>query len=291
MKIVDLFCGMGGFSEGARQAGHEIEYAIDSDPVALEAHLKNHPTCRHILGNLPKAFEQVHLKQRFHVHASPPCQAFSLAAQDVTPAHLAASTKLMRWYLSLVANSNIQSWSMEQVSTPVTRKLLEEWKQKAPGRIDYCEVRADHYDVPQQRRRLVGGTPQLIQKLKKRAKSKDLSIEKAMAKAGYPLPARRIRNNTSNTMVRKNGEFVGYRPIEPTERLRPVSEPSYTVIASTPLRWFTSRGRYVRAFSPRESALMQTFPKKYKLADVCPTKYIGNAIPVKLAYHIASCIE
>eukprot|EP00966_Prymnesium_polylepis_P001297 29745-Prymnesium_polylepis.1 len=51
--IVDLFCGIGGFSEGARQAGYQILMAIDSDQRALEAHKQNHPVSEHVLAELP----------------------------------------------------------------------------------------------------------------------------------------------------------------------------------------------------------------------------------------------
>ena len=48
MLFVDLFCGAGGCSEGARQAGLECVLAIDSWNAALAVHITNHPNCVHM---------------------------------------------------------------------------------------------------------------------------------------------------------------------------------------------------------------------------------------------------
>ena len=53
--LVDLFCDIGGFSEGARQADCEVVLAIDSYPLALATHHRNHPRRRHLQLDLPKA--------------------------------------------------------------------------------------------------------------------------------------------------------------------------------------------------------------------------------------------
>ena len=42
IDVVDLFCGVGGFSEGARQAGHRVVLAVDSNKSALEGHVESH---------------------------------------------------------------------------------------------------------------------------------------------------------------------------------------------------------------------------------------------------------
>jgi len=46
--VVDLFCGMGGFSEGARLAGVETVLAVDAWGPALAVHVENHPSSRHV---------------------------------------------------------------------------------------------------------------------------------------------------------------------------------------------------------------------------------------------------
>lgn len=43
MRVVDLFCGAGGFSVGMKQAGHSIVGAFDREPAPLAVHHANHP--------------------------------------------------------------------------------------------------------------------------------------------------------------------------------------------------------------------------------------------------------
>lgn len=73
-RIVDLFSGCGGFSEGMRQAGHEIVLAVDSWKVALDSHARNHPHSDHW-------FEDVRnitvLPDCDIIIGSPPCQGLS----------------------------------------------------------------------------------------------------------------------------------------------------------------------------------------------------------------------
>ena len=53
IDVVDLFCGVGGFSEGARLAGHRVVLAVDGNKNALDAHKLNHPSAVHELAILP----------------------------------------------------------------------------------------------------------------------------------------------------------------------------------------------------------------------------------------------
>jgi DNA (cytosine-5)-methyltransferase 1 len=52
LRTVDLFCGAGGSSAGARMAGAQIVAAIDSDPLAIATYRDNFPNARVIEGRL-----------------------------------------------------------------------------------------------------------------------------------------------------------------------------------------------------------------------------------------------
>jgi DNA (cytosine-5)-methyltransferase 1 len=43
MTVIDFFCGGGGFSEGFRQAGFKVIWAIDNWKPAVNTHKENHP--------------------------------------------------------------------------------------------------------------------------------------------------------------------------------------------------------------------------------------------------------
>ena len=41
LKVLDLFCGSGGLSMGAEQAGMEVVAGVDRDPSALQTYARN----------------------------------------------------------------------------------------------------------------------------------------------------------------------------------------------------------------------------------------------------------
>lgn len=49
--VVDLFCGAGGWGEGAKRVGLEVDYAINHDDVAIGTHADNNPECVHHRGD------------------------------------------------------------------------------------------------------------------------------------------------------------------------------------------------------------------------------------------------
>jgi site-specific DNA-cytosine methylase len=46
MQVVDLFCGLGGFSAGAIEAGAEVILGVDHDSVPLKLWVANVPGAR-----------------------------------------------------------------------------------------------------------------------------------------------------------------------------------------------------------------------------------------------------
>jgi DNA (cytosine-5)-methyltransferase 1 len=84
MNLLDLFCGVGGFSLGAARAGFHVIGAADNDIHALQAHGKNFPNTNHFNIDLSKAVGQDLLselkidgKELCGIIGGPPCQGFS----------------------------------------------------------------------------------------------------------------------------------------------------------------------------------------------------------------------
>jgi DNA (cytosine-5)-methyltransferase 1 len=80
MNVIDLFCGCGGFSLGARQAGVSTTLAIDVDPILSFPYLRNFPRSRLLLADLSR-LEASYIRRCVGrvdgVFGGPPCQGFS----------------------------------------------------------------------------------------------------------------------------------------------------------------------------------------------------------------------
>src|SRR5580658_1782480 len=84
-KIVDLFCGAGGFSLGAHKAGFHTALAIDIDEKLTSSFEKNFPKATLLHADISEigateVIEKANLKpgELAGVIGGPPCQGFSL---------------------------------------------------------------------------------------------------------------------------------------------------------------------------------------------------------------------
>lgn len=95
MKVVDLFAGWGGFTEGAEMAGADVVFAANHWPLAVEAHAKNHPFVEHACQDL-RQMDWSTLPKFDLLLAAPACQGHSQAAQPQRAAAEAAGQKVRR---------------------------------------------------------------------------------------------------------------------------------------------------------------------------------------------------
>lgn len=89
MKLVDLFCGSGGFSLGAHQAGFEVAAAYDIDPILTSSYTRNFQSTQLHLADIAQLTgQQVESsvgQQVDGVFGGPPCQGFSsIGRRDAT---------------------------------------------------------------------------------------------------------------------------------------------------------------------------------------------------------------
>lgn len=81
LRAIDLFCGAGGLSEGFREAGYEIGFALDKDKDSCETYKKNHPEtrveCASIIDFSPEKIEEMAGGRVDVVLGGPSCQSFS----------------------------------------------------------------------------------------------------------------------------------------------------------------------------------------------------------------------
>lgn len=135
MKVVDFFCGAGGFSEGFRQAGFDICFAVDKWLPAVNTYRANKPNTKVILDDvirisyLPnKEFEEL-VPDSEVIIGSPPCVAFSNSNKSGN-ADKTLGIQLLEAYLRIIArkkfkkDSKLKYWVLENV--PNLKKYIKD---------------------------------------------------------------------------------------------------------------------------------------------------------------------
>jgi site-specific DNA-cytosine methylase len=277
--IVDLFCGCGGYSCGAERAGHNVVLAVDSDHNLLDMHALNHTNCEHICCELPRDDLPFPTSGPWHLHASPPCTKLSNMQPLQYEREREQAIELVQWFFDLVRQKNPSSWSFEQVNHELIRSILTKLKATHPTRFDWMVVDAVNYEVPQNRKRIVAGTPFVMANLRLfKSRKRKLTVIDVI-----PDPPRAFIRN--NLYTRPDPVTRERYDVDLKDQIRPVTVPSFTILATGHKRWSDEEGNVLRHLSVQECALIQTFPLEYKMAEsrMVSRVGIGNAVPCRLA--------
>lgn len=162
MKIVDLFCGAGGFSQGFRMAGHEVLGGVDIDPDACATYALNFPGAKLVCGDLrrPEVREQAAAlaKDADVIVGGPPCQSYSQVRNHDRLLDDPRNV-LYREYVRVLeiaqplafVMENVPGLSQMKVQERIVRELSLDGTYEVKAQIvDACE-----FGVPQTRQRIV----------------------------------------------------------------------------------------------------------------------------------------
>lgn len=134
MRVVDFFCGAGGFSEGFRQAGYDVIFAVDKWEPAVRTYKANKPNTIAVLddviriSNLPDNEFHRLVPNSEIIIGSPPCQAFSNSNKS-GKGDKNLGIMLLKAYLRIVArkmfmnDSILRYWVLENV--PNIKEYIE----------------------------------------------------------------------------------------------------------------------------------------------------------------------
>ena len=315
---IDLFSGVGGLSEGLRQAGFKTKYAFEIDEVASRSYSMNHKEVKVITKDIRRV-DMNEIKAALHdekIHllaGCPPCQGFSTVRRLNKPNPVSDDRNdLIDEYVRFIKELNPFTFMMENVPGLALSSNFEQAvkKLKSIGYIvDYKTVNVKDYGVPQNRKRLVMvgsrlGPIDIAKPSNKKVTVKDKignlpHPEESSDKLHkiYPKHTKRIQDlirdiphdggsrkdlGESRQLECHKKANVGFNDVYGRLRWDDYS----TTITGGCLN--PSKGRFLhpeqdRCISAREAALLQSFPKNYKFPTDVPISkialMIGNALP------------
>jgi len=118
-KVIDLFCGCGGFSLGAARAGFNVVAGVDLDSHAIATHKRNFRKSRHLELDLAKTGSDelmqlagIKADELSGIIGGPPCQGFSAMGSNNTDD---PRNKLFNRFFELVAEISPDFFVCENV--------------------------------------------------------------------------------------------------------------------------------------------------------------------------------
>jgi DNA (cytosine-5)-methyltransferase 1 len=290
MKIVELFSGCGGMSLGFINEGYEILAAIDNSVSAAEIYKNNfrHPFYLIDL-NSSEAEATINNYDFDMIIGGPPCQDFSIAG---TRNDNGKRANLTLRFADLVVNSLPEWFVMENVynitRSKVLPKTIEIFKKAGYG-LTYEVLDASYLGVPQARKRFfmigkLGSKDDFMKKiLFENHSNQQMTVKKYFGdKLDLDFYYAHPRSYKRRAVFSVN---------EPSATIRGVNRPIPKTYQKHPADK-SNINSSIRALTTKERSLIQTFPESFNLigSKSKVEKAIGNAVPVKLAEHIARSI-
>jgi len=333
LTAVDLFAGCGGLTAGLKLAGFRVVAAVECDAGALEAYETNHPDVslvyrrdiREVSGREMLDALSLERGELDLLAGCPPCQGFS-RMRTLNRGEAASDPRndLVHEYVRLVDELLPRALMFENVPGLAKDRRYGELGD-AIRRLGYNTVDRVHdaaeFGVPQRRRRLImlairGSTLRMPEPLPNRdGPTVRVTIGHLSAPGTSGDPAHDV------VETRRPGVAELIRLIPRDGGSRGDIGPAYTLACHQRcdgfydvygrMRWDDvsptitsgfvnpSKGRFLhpeqdRCITPREAALLQTFPPAYRF-PMSRGKYavaamIGNAFPPELARQHASAV-
>jgi DNA (cytosine-5)-methyltransferase 1 len=162
--VIDLFCGAGGFSEGFRQMGFDVTYAVDNWQPAIDAHELNQRETKTMKADIETLDPRLFLDYKpLVLIGGPPCTEFS-ASKRGGGGDVKKGMKLVLAFLRFVYTLKPKYWIMENVprllQTLPHRVRLQDMGIPEDGFFDIPRkevFNSADFGAPQKRLRLLSG--------------------------------------------------------------------------------------------------------------------------------------
>lgn len=162
--VIDLFCGIGGFSKGFEKAGFRVLLGIDDWDIAVKSFEQNHKGAKIVLSDIreiPNKFFKKYKNKTDVIIAGPPCQGFSMSGKrDPKDIRNTLFEEVIRVSSILkpkiiVMENVVGLLSMKNPKGKLVRDLVIE-RFKDIGYETECRIlNAADFGVPQKRRRVI----------------------------------------------------------------------------------------------------------------------------------------
>ncbi|OKL63243.1 hypothetical protein UA08_01339 [Talaromyces atroroseus] len=278
----DAFCGAGGVSVGASEAGLRVKYGIDMDEAACQTYRTNfiHSWCYHADFTSWHALHGADELQVDISHSSPPCQPFSPAhTRSYNVQRDEANSSLIFSAFNMIQKVKPRIHTIEETFGVVSRhkETLERMLQdilelgySIHSRVLSCEK----YGVPQSRKRLF---------IMAAGPGEKLPIFPAPTHGPGLQPYVTIKDVIENIPRLAPNHDLEYTAFADGIPRAPYDENSLakTITCGGGEKNYHPSG--LRHFTIRELASLQTFPIQYKFPSSYAKKQIGNSVPPRLA--------
>ena len=326
-KLISLFSGCGGLDLGFEMAGFEIPLANEYDKTIYETFKINHPKTELIEGDIRKIDSSTFKKlgEIDGIIGGPPCQSWSEAGslRGINDDR----GKLFFEYIRILKAINPKFFLAENVSGMLSNRHNEAVKKiismfnNAGYNVTVNLVNAKDYGVAQERKRVfyIGFRKDLnINFSFPKGSTEDNNKKITLRDVIWDLKDTAVpslEKNYHNTNAINNNEYFtgAYSPIFMSRnRVKDWDEQAYTVqasgrqcqihpqapkmikVATNVCKFVSGKENLYRRMSIREIARIQSFPDDFKFIykNVNDAyKMIGNAVPVHLAFEIATSIK
>lgn len=328
MNVISLFSGCGGLDLGFERAGFNVPVANEFDPTIYETFKTNHPNTHLIEGDVRQVTKRdiaPYISGEVDgIIGGPPCQSWSEAGslrgiED-------ARGQLFYDYIRILKEFNPKFFLAENVSGMLANRHSEA-VQNILGLFDQAGydvtltlVNAKDYGVAEERKRVfyIGFRKDLNIKFRfPKGSTEDDEKKITLRNIIWDLQETAVPAGTKNhhnpEAVNNNEYFTGaFSPIFMSRnRVKNWDEQAFTVQASgrqcqlhpsapkmvkvdkNDCRFVEGKEHLYRRMTIREVARIQGFPDDFKFIYTETNnayKMIGNAVPVNLAYEIATAI-
>lgn len=300
LRAIDLFAGAGGTTEGAENAGVNVVWAANHNPLAVEYHAKNHPSAIHACQDLQQANWSL-LPKHDLLLGSPCCQGHSYASGQAAFTGKADESRSTAWAIVSCLEVNKEEVGIiENVPSFLTWGLYKAWEfaiRELGYSLSLNFVNAADVGVPQNR-------PRLFIVVTRSKKPIELNLDKEIH-----IPARSFIDTSFDG---HNWDLVSNRVAATQRRVvngrkrygelfldaaygsevggRSLDKPIGTIM--TVNKHSLVMGDHIRPITISEQAAAQTFSsdRHWPESKTETKKMIGNAVPPKMAEKVIRAV-